>query len=314
MIAELAANYKSNGKLNLIVGSPKTRSNIQAVGFVDKNFIPAIGQALPVGIVIAGSTNVTISNLAEVIRKSALMGKGIFFTDPMINGTRKATETKAGSKFGSQVVEEAVNEEDVRMDLTYAGATQDMNGLRRLRGNSNRDAFVFTNNTVEIIRADRDNLSITDVDAPIDGDTTKTIVGMFSLNAHLMPNFSGDYDTYYGNIGDIKTPCQYTITQGALTALTASVCNGEFRRYVATATQGTIAVSTGVAEGCQTWSLYAIVNGVQTPVSGATQATCNVLSGLVTVPTTHATGVTQYVLMVENSAGVWGQFKFEIEK
>lgn len=314
MISELAANFKNNGAFNLIGGSPKTRSNIQAIGFIDKNFIPAIGQTLPSGIVIAGSTTVTMSNMAEVVRRSALNGRGVFFTDPMVNGTRKATPTKAGSKFGSQVVEEEINEEDVRFDITYAGATQDFNGLRRMRGNSNRDAFIFTNNTLEIIRADRDNLSITDVDAPFDGDSTKTVVGMFSLNAHLMPNFSGDYDFFYGNIGDIKTPCQYTITQGTLTALTTSVCNGEYRRYVATATQGTIAVSTGVTEGCQTWTLFAVVNGVQTPVSGVTQATANVLTGTVTIPTTHATGVTRYVLMVENSSGVWGQFKFEIEK
>ena len=314
MLSELATSVRFNGKLNLSSGSSGTKSNIIAVGLVDKNFIPNIGQLLPSGIVIAGSTNVTTSNIAEVIRRSCLMGKGVFFTQNMVNGTRKAVATKADTKFGPQVVEEELNEEDVTFDFVYSGATKDANGLRRMRGISTRDAFLFTNNTLEIVRADNDALQIGGVDIPIDGDSTKFTKGMFSLYAHLMPDSTGEYAFYYNVKGDLATPLNYTITRGTLTAATESVCNGAFRRYVITATQATIAFSTGVTEGCQTWSLYQVVNGTYVPVTGANLGSINVTTGLVTLPTTHVAGVTQYVAMVENSSGVWGEFKFEIEK
>ena len=300
----------ANGLGSIGTGPATTKRVYRAVALVDKGELPAVGASYT----LVDTTSVTVSaaNIGTVIKDLTYKNKARFFPDGSIKGTKENTvNITTGEIYGDDTVEGVTGEVTEKFGFAFKNFYQNVEGFNAIRSNSDRyDVVLFTNDTAEIYTRADNNVQIYDVMDAADGDNMKARNGSFGIAARgasgqVVP-LNGIYKSQLAD--DLKFA--FTVGADTLVNLSAGTCSGLYKKYSRTtsSTVSSIPFTVAPSISCITFSLFVLTNGVLQPATGATYASINSLTGMVTFPSNHVAGETKYVVQVQNEAGVHGEY------
>ncbi|GAB3164689.1 hypothetical protein [Telluribacter humicola] len=293
------------------VNNKNARSRFVALVFTDPDAVK-FGDSYTYS---GGGSAVTVDakNVAKVLRDMAFKGAAHFFGNPTISGRKgKPTEVMTSKARGTQVETKPTGEVNEKAEFDFEHFFLNIKFFNDLRENSRgRDVFMFTDATVQILRANEHQPIFKEIGHVIEDDIQKSIEGSFAV---VWTGLRGELEPFQGvNLADLDaSSLKYTFADATgLTNLTlVAGCEGECKKYNRTAA-GAIGITRAIKEaagGCGAYSLYYNCNdALPATITGTVDAATGAVSITVLPAGTH-----KFTVAYENEVGIWGSHCFTV--
>jgi hypothetical protein len=289
--------------------SKNVRSRYVALALTDPDAVK-FGDTYSLG----GSPEIVdATNVARVLRDMAFKGAVHFFGNPTISGRKgKPTEVMTSKARGTQVSPKPTGEVSEKAEFDFEHFFINTKFFNDLRQNTRgRDVFLFTDQSVQIIRARANQPIFKEIGSAVEDDIQKTIEGSFAIEWN---SITGELEPFMGVLLDDLdvSGLRYTFAVATgLTNLTAQAgCAGDCLTYSRTAAGavGLTRVINEEAGGCGNYSIFYNCNEA---IPNTVTAAVNAGTGAVSITVLPA-GTHKFTVAYENEVGIWGSYCFTI--